>query len=268
MSDAFFTLSKWLWLLFSPAHLILLLLLIAWLLLLLGRRRRGMQLMTLLLLALLLLTWFPVGDALLYPLESRFPANPRLPQQVDGIVVLGGSVMPETSRYWRQLEVNEAAERLGAFIELARRYPDARLLFTGGNASLNPGRSTEASQVGRLFRTAGIGDRVVMENQARNTAENARFAKQRLTPKPGEKWILVTTAYHMPRSIGVFCRQGWSMIPYPVDHYSLPEKLLDPRPQLLANLNKLQAALHEWMGLFAYRLTGRTAALLPGACSG
>ncbi len=268
MSDIFFLLSKWLWLLFSPAHLMLLLLLIAWLLLLTGRRRRGLQLMSLLLLLLLLLTWFPVGDALLYPLESRFPANPQLPRKVDGIVVLGGSVMPETSRYWRQLEVNESAERLGAFIELAHRYPDARLLFTGGNASLHPGRSTEASQVGRLFRAAGIGGRVVMENRARNTAENARFAKQRLTPKQGERWILVTTAYHMPRSVGVFCRQGWPMTPYPVDHYSLPEQLLDPRPQLLENLNKLEAALHEWIGLFAYRLTGRTPAFLPGVCSG
>ncbi len=266
MSDAFFTLSKWLWLLFSPAHLMLLLQMIAWLLLLTGRRRRGMQLMSLLLLALLLLTWFPVGDALLYPLESRFRANPRLPQRVDGIVVLGGSVLPETSRYWRQLEVNEAAERLGAFVELARRYPEARLLFTGGNASLNPDRSTEASQVGRLFRAAGIGDRVVMENQARNTAENARYAKQRLAPKPGERWILITSAYHMPRSIGVFCRQAWPMIPYPVDHYSLPERLLDPRPQLLENLGKLEAAVHEWLGLVAYRLSGRTPTLLPQTC--
>jgi len=268
MSDAFFTLSKWLWPLLAPAHLMLLLLLIAWLLLLSGRRRRGLQLLSLLLLALLLLTWFPVGDALLYPLESRFRTNPQLPQRVDGIVVLGGSVLPETSRYWQQLEVNEAAERLSAFVELARRYPEARLLFTGGNASLNPGRSTEASQVGRLFQAAGIRERVVMENQARNTAENAYYARQRLVPKKGERWILITSAYHMPRSIGVFCRQDWPMIPYPVDHYSLPEQLLDPRPQLLENLSKLQAALHEWLGLVAYRQSGHTASLLPGPCSG
>ncbi len=267
MELSFFSASKLLWLLLAPAQLLLLLLLLAWLLLLFGRRRRGLQLLTLVLGFLLLLTWFPLGDALLYPLESRYRTNPPLPERVDGIVVLGGSVLPELGAYWQQVELNDAAERLTRFIELARRYPQARLVFSGGNASLtNRQRPAEADQVRPLFERAGLGERMVYEDRSRNTHENAVYTRQLVRPQPGEQWLLVTTAFHMPRAMGVFCRQGWPLLPYPVDHRSMPEQLLRPRPNLLAHLDNLQAAVHEWLGLIAYRLGGRTAELLPGDC--
>jgi len=266
MDPSFFSLSKWLWLLFSPTHLLLWALLAAWLLLLAGRRRRGLQLLTLLLGFLMLLTWLPIGDGLLYPLESRFSAPSRLPERVDGILVLGGSVQAELGGYWKEVELNEAAERLTRFIELARQYPQAQLIFTGGSASLRPGLPTEAEQVRPLFERAGIGDRVRYEHRARNTQENALFSRQLARPQPGEHWLLITTAFHMPRAVGVFCRQGWALQPIPVDHRSMPEQLLRPRPDLLAHLNNLQVALHEWLGLIAYRLSGKTSALLPRGC--
>jgi len=267
MELSFFSVSKWLWMLLSPDHLLLILLLIAWLLLLAGRRRRGLQLLTLTLGFLLLLTWMPLGDGLLYPLESRFETNPKLPRRVDGILVLGGPVMPELGDWWRQVELNEAAERLTRFIELARRYPQARLVFSGGSASLRPGRPGEAEQVRPLFDRAGIGHRVRYDNRSRNTHENAIEARKLAKPRPGEHWLLITTAFHMPRAIGVFCRQGWALQPYPVDHRSLPDQLLRPRPALLPHLENLQVAVHEWLGLLAYRLSGKTGELLPAGCA-
>ncbi len=266
MNPSFFTVSKLSWILLQPGHLLLLMVLLGWVLLQTRRVRLGRQLLGLVLLILLLLWGFSPGDALLQPLENRFPANPELPERVDGIIVLGGSVLPETSRHWQQIELNNAAERLGYFLMLARRYPRARLLFTGGSASLRQDQATEADQLTPLFQAADLAERVRLDNRARNTAENAREAKRLLQPRAGEHWVLVTTAFHMPRAVGVFCQQGWPVIPYPVDHRSLPGWWKRFHPALTNHFVKLETAVHEWLGLIAYRLSGRIPALLPDTC--
>lgn len=268
MDISFFTASKLIWLLLQPGHLLLLLLALAVLLLFTRHARRGRRLLVVLMVLLLGLWGFSLGDALLQPLESRFAANPDLPEQLDGIIVLGGSVLAETSHYWQQLETNDAAERLGYFLILAKHYPEARLLFTGGSTSLTPGRPTEADQLGTLLEATGLEQRVVLDRQARNTAENAVEARNLMQPRPGENWLLITTAFHMPRAVGVFCRLGWPVIPYPVDHRSLPGQWKRFRPDLSAHLQKLETAVHEWLGLLAYRVTGRIPSLLPGVCAG
>ena len=215
----------------------------------------------------LFLSLFSVGSWMLYPLESRFQHNPDLPEQVDGIIVLGGSIIPDRSVEWQQLETNQFHERLSSFLQLAQLYPDAKLVFSGGNASTNKEKPTEAQIAKTYFLKSGISpERLLIENKARNTAENVSYSKQLVNPKSNETWLMITTAYHMPRAIGVFCQQNWKVIPYPVDHQTLPSKLYQPGFSLMLNANNFVFATHEWLGLLAYYLSGKTHQLLPMQC--
>lgn len=267
MQDLFFYISKILWLIIAPDNLYLLLLTTG-ILLLFSRFKRLAQKI---LLSLMLITWiiavFPVGGWLFYPLETRFPTPPELPEHIDGIIVLGGSINPSLSQYWQQLETYSNHERLSQFILLAKQYPTARLVFTGGNASMRTGLPTEAEQVKQYLLQSGIEERrLILENRARNTYENAIFSKQLVHPSTQETWVLITSAYHQPRSVGIFCKQNWPVIPYPVDHNSLPERFFSPKFQLANHSADLVEASHEWLGLIAYYLTGKTTQLIPVGC--
>ena len=268
MDNLFFYSAKILWMLLSPDSLFLILLILSLLLILSRHRKKGVALLSLLTLGLLLLAIFPVGSWMLYPLESRFPTNPPLPQNIDGIIVLGGSVIPDRSQQWHQLETNQYHERLSYFILLAKKYPQAKLIFTGGNSWIMPDEPTEADMVKDYLIQSGIEPaRLMLEDRARNTAENAEFSKQLAQPQAGEQWLLITTAYHMPRAVGVFCQQGWKVIPYPVDHFTEgPEKLYSPSFSLIYHAFNLVAATHEWLGLLAYQLSGKTPELIPSGC--
>ena len=268
MLDLFFYLSKLAWLIIAPDNLYLIVLTIC-VLMLFSRFRRLAQKT---LISILLITWlvavFPVGDWLFYPLETRFPTPPELPDRIDGIIVLGGSIDPALSQYWQQLETYSNHERLSQFIQLAKKYPNARLVFTGGNASIRSSVSTEAAEVEQHLIDSGIeANRLLLENQARNTYENVLLSKQLVKPTAQENWILVTSAYHLPRAVGIFCKQGWPVFPYPVDHNSLPGQLLRPSLRLAYNSADLVEASHEWVGLLAYYLTGKIDRLTPEGCS-
>jgi uncharacterized SAM-binding protein YcdF (DUF218 family) len=103
-----------------------------------------------------------------------------------------------------------------------------------------------------------------MERLSRNTEENATLSKALAGPKPGERWLLVTSAYHMPRSVGLFRRAGFAVEPYPVDWRTSRENLLTPFNLAGEGLERTDLAIREWMGLAAYRISGKTSELLPG----
>ncbi|HEX5055317.1 MAG TPA: YdcF family protein [Gammaproteobacteria bacterium] len=265
MDTLFFWLSKALWAAAAPGSLLVLSVAVLWTLLKLGAVRAAGRLAGLLAAGLLLITLFPVDEWLLYPLESRFSGE--LPATVDGILVLGGSIDPVKSAAWSQPELRATAEREFNFLALAARYPKARLAFTGGSGSLNEQEYKEASWARELFARQGLEPgRVIFESDSRNTYENAVFSKKLLAPAPGEHWLLITTAWHMPRAVGAFCGAGFPVIPYPVDHGSLRGDLLRLEWDFAGNLGGLDMALHEWAGLFMYRLTGKMDRLLPAAC--
>jgi uncharacterized SAM-binding protein YcdF (DUF218 family) len=179
------------------------------------------------------------------------------------VIILGGAISPELSRARGSVALNEAAERVTAAADLARRYPAAQIVFSGGSGSLFGG-DAEADFVSPLLESFGIArERVTLEGRSRNTAENARLTKELVQPKSGERWLLVTSAYHMPRAIGVFRREGFSIEAYPVDWRSAPGDLASPFAALSAGLARTDAAVHEWLGLAGYRLAGITAELLP-----
>lgn len=258
-----FIASKLFWWAANPGNVLLALLCLGLVALLLGRRRLGQGLVSVVALVGLAVTVLPVGSWLLLPLENRFPA-PALPDRIDGIVVLGGSINPALSVARGQPILTDSAERLFAFVELARQHPEARLLFTGGSASLFDEADREADIARTVFRGLGLDvDRILFERDSRNTYENALYSKRLAEPKPGERWVLITSAYHMPRGVGCFRAQDWPVIPYPVDYGTAPQGN-PPSFSLLAGLDDVHWALREWIGLAFYYVAGRTDRPFPG----
>jgi uncharacterized SAM-binding protein YcdF (DUF218 family) len=161
----------------------------------------------------------PLGNWLLYPLETRFPAWDATRGAPDGIVVLGGPIDPELSLAHDTAVYHGAVDRLIAAAALAHRYPHARIVYSGGNSNLVfDDTAKEADYARSVFAGLGISrERLMMEGRSRNTQENAEFSKALAAPKNGERWLLVTSAYHMPRSVGAFRKAGFAVEPYPVD---------------------------------------------------
>ncbi len=264
LDTAFFVISKLVWAIVSPDSLILLMALGAWVALRQGHQSLARRLLASCASLLLLIAIFPIGEWLIAPLEGRFGADPQLPTRVDGIIVLGGAIQQFQSRDWQQVELGPAADRLTGFFTLAQRYPRAQLLFSGGSGALNAQSLGEADFARRLFQQLGLGERAILfESESRNTYENVRNSRELLSSARGENWVLVTSAFHLPRAVGIFCQQQWPVIPYAVDHYSQRGNLLRFDFDLAANLTVLKLALREWLGLVAYRLSGRSSQLLP-----
>lgn len=265
MDTVFFLASKIIWAIISPDSLIVLLGVGAWLAMNFGWPRLSRRLLSLCALLLVMIGCLPVGEWLIAPLENRFAANAALPTQADGIIVLGGFLNPSKSNAWNQAELEGAADRLTAFQYLARLYPDAQLVFSGGNGSVTNQELKEAESARFLMDQIGMTTRaIVFESESRNTFENAVNSKQLVSPRADANWILVTSAFHMPRSVGIFCKQDWPVYPYPVDHYSRKGNLLRINFQFAENLTVLRTAMREWTGLIAYRITGRSDQFLPG----
>jgi uncharacterized SAM-binding protein YcdF (DUF218 family) len=217
--------------------------------------------------ALLALCAFsPLGNLLLYPLEARFPPWDASRGAPDGIIVLGGPIDADVSAARNTPVVRGAADRVFAAAILARRYPAARIVFTGGSADLVSSDAREADHARQLLESLGIAkERLLMERNSRNTYENAEFTKAMVAPKPTERWLLVTSAYHMPRSVGLFRKAGFVVEPYPVDWRTRGrEDLLEFTNIAADGLSKTDIAVREWIGLFVYRLVGRIDELLPG----
>ncbi len=207
----------------------------------------------------------PLGNTLILPLEQRFPAWDASRGAPDGIVVLGGAITPDISAARGAVALNKAAERVTATVELARRYPNARIIFSGGNAALLADEPAEAAIAVREFEALGVAhDRITAEEQSRNTIENAVFSRLLADPKPGQRWLLVTSAFHMPRAIAAFRAAGFPVEAYPVDWRTRgPIDALRPFTRLSDGLNQTDTAVREWVGLFVYRLTGKTTELFP-----
>ena len=183
-----------------------------------------------------------------------------------GIISLGGAFDTVVSPARGEVALNEAAERLTAIAELARRFPDARIAFSGGSGRLIYGGATEAELAARLFESFGIAkERIILEGKSRDTEENARFTKELLQPKPGERWLLVTSAHHMPRAVGVFRAAGFPVEAYPVDWQTSGWGDITTQSfSLLGGFVRLDSAAHEWIALIFDRMSRRTSTLFPG----
>jgi uncharacterized SAM-binding protein YcdF (DUF218 family) len=263
----FFVLSKILGFFAIPSNFIVVLALIGAALLRTRFARTGWRLLISGLIALAVIGLSPLGNALILPLEQRFPAwEETSSAPPEGIVVLGGAITPDVSAARHSITLNEAAERVTVVAELAKRYPTARIIFSGGIGNLLQTGGTEAEVALKLFETFGIpNERVLAEVRSRNTVENAIFSRDLANPKPRDRWLLVTSAYHMPRAIGVFRKAGFPVEAYPVDWRTRgPEDALTPFATLGDGMRRTDTAMREWVGLVVYWATGQSSALFPG----
>ncbi len=208
----------------------------------------------------------PLGNALMLPLEERFPAYREDGTPVAGIVVLGGTYDTEATNVHGQMALNETGERLIALGELARRYPEARLIYAGGGSEFTPDATPEATLVEKTAHQLGIASgRILYDRRSLNTYQNAVYAKKIARPKPGERWLVVTSAFHMPRTMGVFRAAGFEVVPHPVDYRTAGNvSLFRPFAFISEGLRRTDIATKEWIGLLTYRLSGRTEHVFPG----
>ncbi|WP_029004514.1 YdcF family protein [Azorhizobium doebereinerae] len=263
--DSFFTLSKLGWLLTAPSNLLVFGLVVGVLLRVADVRRPAFALVALATLGIVVFGFSPAANFLVSPLEERFPPYVDDGRPVDGIILLGGAEMPAVALARGMPAINDAGERMIAFAMLARTHPQARLVFSGGSADLEPGAGPEADAVRLALRDLGVDlARVTFERRARNTAENAAFTRALVEPAPGARWLLVTSAFHMPRAVGCFRAVGFPVTAYPVDYRTVSPKALDgPFLRVAQGLDLTDFAAKEWLGLLAYYLTGRIPVLFP-----
>jgi uncharacterized SAM-binding protein YcdF (DUF218 family) len=261
----FFVLSKTIGYLVMPSNLLMAIGLIGLVLLFTRFRRLASWLIVTSLVLIALVGYSPLGRILLLPLEERFPPWDPSRGAPDGIVVLGGAISPGVSAARGVVALNGSAERLTVAAELARRYPNARIIFTGGTASLDPTEPLEAPLAVKEFEALGVAhDRITAEEQSRNTIENAAFSRLLADPKPGQRWLLVTSASHMPRAIAAFRAAGFPVEAYPVNWRTRGRRdAAELFVSFAEGLAMTDYATHEWVGLAAYRLTGQTSELFP-----
>lgn len=260
-----FVLSKTLGFFVHPSNAIAVLCAVGLVLLWTRWRRAGVRVLGAGVALLLLLGYSPLGNAALLPLTERFPPWQFAGRAPDGIIVLGGAIDSDISAARGAVEMDASAERILAMLDLAQRFPNAWIVFTGGSANLIRDGAAEAPIAGNLLVQFGVApQRVVLESRSRTTVENAVFTREMIAPRPGELWLLVTSAFHMPRSIGAFRAAGFDVVAYPVDWRTRGWiDLTKPFTTMAAGLARMDVAVHEWAGLLSQWLAGKSSALLP-----
>jgi uncharacterized SAM-binding protein YcdF (DUF218 family) len=247
----------------DPVNVLFLALLIAVGLLWLGKWRAGRWIVTATTIVLTVLVFIPVGTLMLLPLEQRFPIPPRLPEKVDGIIVLGGAQQPRLSKAHGIAALNARAERLTTFLALARRFPSAKLIASGGAGDPKQLDVNEAETTRMFLQEQGFDPgRVLFEARSRNTYENVVFSKILAQPRAAETWLLITSAADLPRAVGVFRRQRWPVLPVPCDYNTLAPDWL-PSLNLASHFEQISHGVHEWLGLAVYYFTDRSDAFFP-----
>lgn len=266
----FFYIAKGLWFLLQPSTLIALLIGYGAILIWTGWARWGRRFVTIGAILLLVAGLSPLGNALILPLEDRFPrANLDDPPPPTGFIILGGAEDRLVGAARGAPALNEAGERMVEAAILARRYPEAKIAFSGGDAGILYQTGNEAEGAETLLTALGVSqDRLILEAKSRDTYENAAFLKEELTRQselgPGKRWLLITSAYHMPRAMGAFRKAGFAVEPWPVDYRTRGKAdLARPFDKVSEGLRRVDVAAREWVGLLAYWLRGRSDALFP-----
>lgn len=260
-----FYLSKIFWFLIQPLNLAIFLLALSLLVAWFGWRKFGGFTALASFLILALSAWTSLGALMLNPLEERFPRPPP-PDKVAGIIVLGGGFEGAINLARGGYDVNSGGDRYLEAAVLARRYPDAQVVVSGGTGTVLLEGEGDADTATKLFSALGISSsRLVLERDSRNTYENVENLRNLVAPGPDETWLLVTSAFHMPRSVGLFRKAAFPVLPWPVDYRtSGKEGIGVMRDNPADSLQTTTMALREWIGLIAYKFVGRIDSVFPG----
>jgi uncharacterized SAM-binding protein YcdF (DUF218 family) len=256
MGPMFFIAAKLFGILTAPSHVLGVLVLAAGLCLLLRWYRAGRVLAVLAALLLVAAGMSPLPVLMVKKLEDRYP-RPAWPAHVDGVLILGGGEDTALLKARHAPQQNGAAYRLVEAFAAARHYPQARVVFTGGSGLLMGQAFSEAETARYVLDELGLDPaRLTLEQASRNTYENILFSRHLVKPQAGQVWLLATSAIQMPRAMAVAEKQGWKMVPWPTDYITAPQASGDWL-DVAGNLGLADYATHEWIGLLAYRLTGK-----------
>jgi uncharacterized SAM-binding protein YcdF (DUF218 family) len=260
-------LSKIFWFCVQPSGLLLILLVGGVVLLRSRYRKTGERLLVVSATLLVIGGLLPLSAWLILPLEDRFPRADLSGQRIDGIVVLGGMESARVSIGRNAHAINESAERLTETVALSHQFPDAKIVFTGASIGMLTASTAGADAAKSALRDLGIEEtKLVLEKKARNTWENALYTKALAQPKPGERWLLITSAWHMPRAMGAFRKAGFDVEAWPVDYRTAGwSDVFLPFDAPSEGLRRLDVVMREWVGLIAYWVLGRSSALFPAA---
>jgi len=216
-------------------------------------RKFSRRLFSIALFFMIALSFFPVGEWLLYPLEVRYKTNPTLPDNVDGIIMLSGGEEVLLSRQWQQLEFDSAVERNLYFFQMMQHYPKAKFIYSGGGSAKYKGYSRIMMQ--QMIAAFNLNHaNIRYEIKSKTTKQSVKNLVVFLKPKQDEKWVVITSAWHMPRAKLLFERHHWQIIPFPVDHLSHKNNMLRVNINFSENLRKFKIAIKEWLGIIAYQL--------------
>jgi uncharacterized SAM-binding protein YcdF (DUF218 family) len=260
-----FWLGKIAWAIFAPSHFLIILLML-FLCLPMHRALRGF-LCTGIAFFMLCAMALPLGDWALVPLE-QCESKTQIPMKVDGVIVLGGAVDNESTIAAGGAEFNSAADRFIGMLKLMKTYPEAKIIYSGGPGSPKYPDFKEADYIKHAVADIGLdAARVVVENQARNTAENVAYTKSVFSNPPGQSWLIVTSAYHLPRALSLFREAGAAsqthFYPYATDFITGQRVHFQFTFDLPGNLGKLDTAVKEYAALGMNKLLGRSNRFLP-----
>ncbi len=260
MDSIFFYIAKITWLVIALDSLLIIWMAVGVFCLLKQYLRVASVLLVGLLTVNIIIAAFPVGEWLMYPLEHQYPPATVDPAEYDGVIVLGGGQHNAVTHAWQQVALTHAGERSLLLLTMAQSLPkDIPIVFTGGNGRMSSQGISDSGVIKQLLDENNIPqDRVIFESQSRNTFENAVLSKVLVQPKADERWLLVTSAFHMPRSMAVFCKADWPVTAYPVDFRSRKDKLIRLDWGYARHLNRLNTAFREWVGILAYRINNKS----------
>ena len=254
-----FYLSKILWLIFNPFNIFIFITFLSIFLYFIKLRRLSSIIFLINFVFIALISFLPIGSYLIYIIEKEYHSYIKLPEQVDGILILGGATDPLLFNEYNQISLNGSAERLVESVMIIKKFDKAKVIFSGGSGVLNRTDLSHSQVAKSFYKKIGIEiDKIIFENNSRNTYENIKYSKKIANPKINENWLLITSASHMKRSLLIADKNNWKFTPYAVDFKNIKDFKLIPNLNLLTNLNTFHQGSHEWLGLFAYYLMRRT----------
>jgi len=254
-----FYLSKFLWYLFNPFNCIIFLLILSVILNFLKLLKFSKIILYFAFFLFFITGALPTGSYLLYLLEKNYHNKVNLPENVDGILILSGATSPFLTKEYDQISLNGSVERLTESIQLMKKYPKAKVFFAGGSGYIEYPDLNHSDVAKKFYESLDVNTKnIFFDKTSRNTYENIVFAKKKFNPNKDEKWVLVTSAFHLKRAINVGEQLGWEFIPYATD-YKLPKKFRWKLSfNFFGNLSSFQRSSHEWVGIISYYLMGRS----------
>jgi len=259
-----YSLSKIIWLFLNPLNLLIILFFLYFFLKIINFQNTSKLLLFIIFLFFITIAILPTGIYLLVKLETKYTNLKDLPESIDGILILGGPTNASLTQKYDQVSFNAHGERLTESIKILKKYQTAEVIFSGGAGIKGDFSSTHSYVAKKFFEEMGINkNRIIYESKSRNTYENIIFSKKIANPEKDEVWLLITSAFHMPRAINIARKQKWDFIPYSVDYQTMGKSthLRITIFHMLDYINAFNFATHEWVGLITYFILKRSSSI-------